>query len=83
MHLPTSASEPEAPQTIELTHLPARSFWGLVGLVVLTAGSLGLAWLFPDATMVHFLWVAQAVPILYFLLVWWGIQPTHPDDDAP
>jgi hypothetical protein len=56
--------------------------WGVVGLVVLTVGSLGLAWLFPDMTLLHFLWVAQAVPVLYFVLAWWGIQTSHEDDDA-
>jgi hypothetical protein len=56
--------------------------WGVVGLVVLTVGSLGLAWLVPDATLLHFLWVAQAVPVLYLLLAWWGIQTAHPNDDA-
>jgi hypothetical protein len=36
----------------------------------------------PDATLLHFLWVAQAVPVLYLLLAWWGIQTAHPNDDA-
>jgi hypothetical protein len=50
--------------------------------VGLTVGSLGLAWLWPDATLLHFLCVAQAVPVLYFLLACWGTQSTHTDDDA-
>jgi hypothetical protein len=53
-----------------------------VGLVMLTVGSLGLAWLFPNATILHFLWVAQAVPVLYLLLAWWGTQASHLNDDA-
>jgi len=26
--------------------------------------------------------VAQAVPVLYLLLAWWGTQDTHLNDDA-
>jgi hypothetical protein len=80
----STASEHEAPHptTIDVTALPARSLWGVVGLVMLTVGSLGLAWLFPNATMLHFLWVAQAVPVLYLLLAWWGTQTSHLNDDA-
>jgi hypothetical protein len=84
MPQPTPASESEASplSTIDVTVLSRRSLWGVVGLVVLTVGSLGLAWLFPNATMMHFLWVAQAVPVLYWILAWWGTQPSHPNDDA-
>jgi hypothetical protein len=78
------ASDSEAlhPATIEVTAMPRRALLGVVGLAVLTVGSLGLAWLLPDMTLLHFLWVAQAVPVLYFLLAWWGMQPSHPNDDA-
>ncbi len=82
MHLPATASVSEASPTTEVIALPMRSFWGVVGLVVLTGGSLGLAWTFPDTTMFHFLWITQAVPALYFLLVCWGMQSTNPDDAA-
>ena len=82
MPQPSTASESEAPHptTIEVTALPRRALWGVAGLVVLTVGSLGLAWLLPDMTLLHFLWVAQAVPVLYCLLAWWGIQITNADD---
>jgi hypothetical protein len=84
MPQPPSASESEAlhPTTKDVTAVPKRSLWGVVGLVVLTVGSLGLAWWQPNATMLHFLWVAQAVPMLYLLLAWWGTQPSHLNDDA-
>jgi multisubunit Na+/H+ antiporter MnhG subunit len=62
--------------------LTKRSLLGVVGLVSLTVGSLGLAWRLPDMTLLHFLWVAQAVPVLYLLLAWWGIQASSVDDDA-
>ena len=80
----STPSELEAthPSTIDVKALPRRALWGVVGLVVLTAGSLGLAWLLPDLTLLHFLWVAQAVPVLYLLLAWWGTQGPHPTDDA-
>ncbi len=83
MPQPSTASESEAPpSTIEVTALPRRALLGVVGLVVLTVGSLGLAWYLPDMTLLHFLWVAQAVPVLYLLLAWWGTQNAHPADDA-
>ena len=81
----SNASTSEAPQlspTRVFADLPARSLWGTVWLVTLTVGSLGLAWLFPDVTMLHFLWVAQVLPVLYLLLVWWGTQTPPPTDDA-
>ena len=84
MPQPSTASDAEAPHptTIEVTALPRRALWGVVGLVVLTVGSLGLAWLLPDVTLLHFLWVAQAVPVLYLLLAWWGTQIPTTNDDA-
>ena len=85
MPQPSKASESEAPHppAIQVTALPRRALWGVVGLVALTVGSLGLAWLFPDVTLLHFLWVAQAVPVLYLLLAWWGVQNKGAVDDAP
>lgn len=84
MPLPTTASEPEVSYSVanDVTALPRRALWGVVGLVVLTVGSLGLAWLFPSSTVLHFLWVAQAVPVLYLVLAWWGIQTPQSNDDA-
>ena len=84
MQQPATASDPEAqhPSTIDVSVLPRRALLGVVGLVALTVGSLGLAWLFPDMTLLHFLWVAQAVPVLYLWLAWWGTQPSHADSDA-
>lgn len=84
MPQPTPVSDAEAPHptTIDVAVLPRRALWGLVGLVALTVGSLGLAWLWPDMTLLHFLWVAQAVPVLYLLLAWWGTQSSNLTDDA-
>jgi hypothetical protein len=60
-----------------------RALLGVLGLVLLTVSALGLAWLFPDMTLLHFVFVAQAVPVLYLFLAWLGM-PTPPfDDDAP
>jgi hypothetical protein len=67
---------------MEVSALTKRSLLGVVGLVILTVGSLALAWRLPDITLLHFLWVAQAVPLLYMLLAWWGIQASSEDDDA-
>jgi len=80
----SSPTDPEALHSNEfdVTGLPWRAMWGVVGLVALTVGALGLAWLLPDRTLLHFLCVAQAVPVLYLFLAWWGIQTPHPMDDA-
>jgi len=86
MQQPPQAAELEASQPsirISAASLPLRSRWGLLALGGLTVGSLAVAWLLPDMTMLHFLWVAQAVPILYFLLAWWGAQASPRDDRAP
>jgi hypothetical protein len=80
-----AASDAEVSPSQELASsadLPVRGWWGLLGLVVLTVGSLALAWVWPNLTMLHFLWVAQAVPILYFLLAWWGTQVPASNDHA-
>ena len=83
-HSPTaSKSEAKHPSTIEVSALPVRALWGAVGLVVLTVSALGLAWLFPDMTLLHFVCVAQAVPVLYLLLAWWGMPTPSLDDHAP
>jgi hypothetical protein len=82
MSQPLSPPDEEAISTASTSRLSMRSLWGVLGLVVLTVGSLGLAWLFPDQTLLHFLWVAQAVPVLYFALAWWGTSPSHSDHDA-
>jgi hypothetical protein len=85
MQQSSNASTSEAsttPTTNSFTGLPVRSLWGCVFLVLITVGSLGVAWLFPDKTMLHFLWVAQVLPVLYLLLVWWGTHTTSQVDDA-
>ena len=62
--------------------MPKRALLGVAALVSLTVGSLGLAWLMPEATLLHFLWVAQAVPVLYWLLAWWATQSSPATEDA-
>lgn len=52
--------------------LSSRAWLCLVFFGLLTVASMTAAWLWPDATWMHFAWVAQAVPVLYVLLMWWG-----------
>ena len=59
-----------------------RAFLGVVGLVALTVGALGVAWLLPDMTLLHFVCFAQAVPVLYLLLAWCGMPTPLLVDDA-
>ncbi|WP_353138352.1 hypothetical protein [Limnohabitans sp.] len=81
---PPTASESEATlsSAFKFSALTTRSLVGVCVVVLLTVGSLALAWRLPDMTLLHFLWVAQAVPVLYLLLAWWGIQPSPMNDDA-
>ena len=54
--------------------------WGLLMWGVLTMGALFLAWSWPDATLLHFWLVAQAVPVLYWLLMVWVIRSPSGED---
>lgn len=62
--------------------LSQRALLSLVMLFALTVMSLTAAWLWPDATWMHFAWVAQAVPVLYMLLMWWGSTDMQESDDG-
>jgi hypothetical protein len=79
----TSEVEVMHPPTTQVSALPRRALLGVLGLLVLTLVSLGLAWFLPDATLLHYLWVAQAVPVLYWLLTWWATQSSPASEDAP
>ena len=62
----------EETQTSYSPKLSQRAWLSLVMLFALTVMSLSAAWLWPDATWMHFAWVAQTVPVLYVVLMWWG-----------
>lgn len=62
--------------------LSQRALLSLVMLFALTVMSLTAAWLWPHATWMHFAWVAQAVPVLYVLLMWWGSTDMQESDDG-
>ena len=62
--------------------LSRRAWLSLVFFVVLTVTSLTAAWFWPDATWMHFAWVAQAVPVLYVLLMWWGSTDMQEPQDG-
>ncbi len=62
----------EETQTSPSPKLSQRAWLSLVFLLVLTIASLSAAWQWPDATWMHFAWVAQTVPVLYVVLMWWG-----------
>ena len=60
-----------------------RLGWGVLMWAVLTVGALLMAWHWPDATLLHFWLVAQAVPVLYWLLMAWVIRsPSRGNHDA-
>jgi hypothetical protein len=59
------------PAGLNQSGLSRRTWIGLILLTVSTVGTLALAWVWPDLTQVHFWLVAQALPIFYWLLVWW------------
>lgn len=62
--------------------LSQRAWLSLVMLFVLTIASLTAAWLWPDATWMHFAWVAQTVPVLYVVLMWWGSTDMQESGDG-
>jgi hypothetical protein len=62
--------------------LSRRASLSLVFFVVLTVTSLTGAWLWPEATWMHFAWVAQAVPVLYVVLMWWGSTDMQEPEDG-
>ena len=67
----------QEPPTQDASHaepppLSKRALLSLLMLVVLTVVALTLAWCWPDLTQWHFVWVAQAVPLCYAWLMWWG-----------
>lgn len=63
---------PSETPTSSSPQLSKRALLSLWLLVVLTVASLTVAWWWPDSTWLHFVWVAQAVPVLYGVLMWWG-----------
>jgi len=67
---------PEAPvkpsSTSQSPQLSKRALLSLLLFVLFTFAALTLAWHFPNATWLHFLVVAQGVPVIYVLLMWWG-----------
>jgi len=65
MQQPPQAAELEASQPpirISAASLPLRSRWGLLALGGLTVGSLAVAWLLPDMTMLHFCGLLKPFP---------------------
>ena len=62
--------------------LSRRALLSLVFLIVVTVASMSAAWFWPEATWMHFAWVAQAVPVLYVLLMWWGSTDMQEPEDG-
>jgi hypothetical protein len=59
-----------------------RAFWGVLCLLGLTVLAMSVAWYWPDQTLMHFWLVAQATPVLYVILAWWGANAPTKDRDA-
>ena len=57
-----------------------RVLWGVGAWAVMTLGALLLAWSWPQASLLHFWLVAQAVPVLYWLLMVWVLRSPARDD---
>jgi hypothetical protein len=63
---------PSETPTPNHSQLSKRAWVSLCILAVLTLASLAMAWWWPEKTWLHFAWVAQALPVLYVVLMWWG-----------
>jgi hypothetical protein len=44
--------------------------------------AMAWAWHWPDQSLLHFWLVAQAMPVFYVILAWWGAQAPTEDRDA-
>lgn len=73
---------PQDTSTASRAQLSPRALLSLLFLAVLTVASLTLAWWWPDNTSWHFVWVAQVVPVLYGVLMWWGSTDLQESDDG-
>jgi hypothetical protein len=81
--LPKFASAESTSVCISQSGLSRRTWKGLIMLTFSTVGSLALAWVWPDSTQMHFWLVAQALPIFYWLLVWWWARQPVMDSHEP
>lgn len=59
---------------------PAAKAWvALVLTLGVTVVALVAVWANPESSLAHFGWVAQAIPVLYVVLLWWvhGFGASH------
>ena len=67
------ATAPLSQQTHQANgHLSARSKWILLALTLVTVMGIGLVWWQPQESLWHFWLIAQALPVVYCLLTYWG-----------
>jgi hypothetical protein len=69
--IPSSDLAQSTSDGVAQSGLSCRAWIGLTLLTFSTVGALTLAWIWPAQTHMHFWLVAQALPIFYWLLVWW------------
>ena len=75
-------TQPDPLSDFSQPELSKRALQGLLILVLLTVASLAMAWYWVDITWLHFLWVTQVVPVLYWVLMWWGTTDIKDADDG-
>ena len=69
------------PHVLPTTSVLRRREWVFLCLaLLLTGAALVWVWLTPDQSGWHFWWVAQAMPVVYVLLLW-GVH-RHFKDEA-
>ena len=67
------ATAPLSEQTRQgVGRLSARSKWILLALTLVTVMGIGLVWWQPQESLWHFWLIAQALPVVYGLLTYWG-----------
>jgi hypothetical protein len=71
-----------APKAVVRSLSHGRAFLGVLSLFGVTVLAMAWAWHWPDQTLWHFWLVAQAMPVFYVVLVWWGAQAPTEDGDA-
>ncbi len=61
----------QTPLEPEPSQPTAKAWVALVLTIGVTLVALIAVWSNPDASLAHFGWVAQAIPVLYVVLLWW------------
>jgi hypothetical protein len=61
----------QIPHDRDIARPTAKAWLALALTISVTLGALVWVWAHPAKSLAHFWWVAQAIPVLYVVLLWW------------